>query len=214
MADYQGRPARYSWKEFLSEWSREIIASRQFAEFLTRRGGEHPDTYTPDVLASGWLGYPGATDEQIAAAEARLGISLPSDYREFLQVTNGWLWTNSFIERIWPVEEIQWLASSDPDIIADWSISWDWSQEEYGREDAEDGAVHEQKCLPATLRISDIEYAGTAMLLLNPEVIRSSGEWEAWFFAHWVPGAEVYPSFWELMQNMHSTFLLLEKQPG
>src|SRR4051812_4520962 len=128
MADYRGRPARNDWKEFLSEWSREIIASKQFAEFLTRRAGESAGSYTADVLASGWLGYPGATDEHIAAAEARLGIGLPPDYREFLQTSNGWRWTNSFIERIWPVEEIRWLRSSDPDIITDWSTGWDWSQ--------------------------------------------------------------------------------------
>jgi hypothetical protein len=26
------------------------------------------------------------------------------------------------------------------------------------------------------------------------------GEWEALYFAHWIPGAERYSSFWELMQ--------------
>jgi len=206
--------ARYGWKELLTQWSREILASKEFAAFLARRGGDYPGSYTADVLASGWLGYPGATDEQVAAAEARLGISLPPDYREFLQISNGWRWMNYFIERIWPVEEIQWLRSSDPDIIADWNKGWDWGREEYGSGDAEIDEIHEQKYLPSTLRISDIEYAGSAMLLLNPEVRSPSGEWEAWFFATWVPGANMYPSFWELMQDMHSTFLLLEERSG
>src|SRR5690242_19769381 len=108
---------RYEWNQFLTEWSREIIVSRQFAEWRAHPGHENKGDYTPDVLASGWLGYPGATEKQIAEAEARLGITLPPDYREFLEITNGWRWTDSFIERIWPVEEIQWLRASDPELV-------------------------------------------------------------------------------------------------
>src|SRR5689334_19923017 len=128
--------ARYEWKRFLLEWSREIIASKQFAEYRAHPGHENRGDYTPDVLASGWLGYPGATEEQIAAAESRLGTTLPPDFREFLEISDGWLWTDSFIERIWPVEEIQWLRITDPDIIADWNTGWDWGREVHGTGDA------------------------------------------------------------------------------
>ena len=31
-------------------------------------------------------------------------------------------------------------------------------------------------------------------------MIDSEGEWEAWFFANWVPGEEKYGSFSEMMQ--------------
>lgn len=27
------------------------------------------------------------------------------------------------------------------------------------------------------------------------------GEWEAWYLAHWLPGAVRYPSFWHLMND-------------
>src|SRR5689334_23303262 len=118
--------AQYEWREFLSQWSCEILASKQFAEFLTYRADEYSGSYAPEVLASDWLGYPGATEEQIVAAEARLGISLPPDYREFLQTSNGWRWANYFIPRIWPVEEIQWLRLSDPDLVAIWHMGSDW----------------------------------------------------------------------------------------
>ena len=33
--------------------------------------------------------YPGATNEQITAAQERIGYKLPLDYRDFLRVTNG-----------------------------------------------------------------------------------------------------------------------------
>lgn len=45
--------------------------------------------------------------------------------------------------------------------------------------------------------------ATLAILLLNPQVITSEGEWEAWFFSNWGPGADRYPSFWELMQEQY-----------
>jgi len=200
--------SQYPWRELLERWSREIVASPVFAQVLARLREEYPDSYTPDVLASGWLGYPGATDDEIAAAEERLGVTLPPDYREFLQVSNGWRWANSFIPRIWPVQEIEWLRLSDPDIIEGWDAGWDHSWENYGgRAEAQ---LYEQKYLASTLRVSDIEYGGTAMLLLNPRVVSAAGEWEGWFFAHWVPGADTYPSFWSLMNDMHDTFLRLD----
>ena len=44
------------------------------------------------------------------------------------------------------------------------------------------------------------ETIGTAMYLLNPQVTSADGEWEAFFFAHWVPGVRRFPSFGALMQ--------------
>lgn len=40
-----------------------------------------------------------------------------------------------------------------------------------------------------------------AIYLLNPEIIDENGEWEAWFFADWLPGADRYPSFRSLMES-------------
>ena len=65
------------WRSFLETWSRELIEA-----------GASPDLPT-EVVESGWLGFPGATDEQLSLAEARLGIGLPPSYREFLAVADG-----------------------------------------------------------------------------------------------------------------------------
>jgi hypothetical protein len=46
--------------------------------------------------------------------------------------------------------------------------------------------------------ISDV---ADGVLLLNPEVVSDDGEWEAWFFAAWLPGATRYRSFWDLMHG-------------
>ena len=57
--------------------------------------------------------------------------------------------------------------------------------------------------MKTALEISDTGDA--AILLLNPQVITTDGEWEAWFFSNWNPGARRYPSFWELMHRQYET---------
>src|SRR5512135_3570797 len=89
----------YSWNALLTQWSKELIASES---------SKHYDL-PPDVIASGWLGYPGATDEQSAAAETRLHTALPASYRDFLKITNGWRTTgNCCVDKFWSAEELDW----------------------------------------------------------------------------------------------------------
>jgi HEAT repeat protein len=188
--------SRYPWKDLLTRWSAEIIEACEFADELT-----------PEVDASGWLGYAGATEDEIAAAETRLGIAFPSSYREFLQLTNGWRMTTGFIQRLRPAGEVQWFSSEDQATIDAWlSVSGDdtVSDEEYlvyG-----DSAVQPMRAgyLQTALAISDY---GDGIYLLNPQTVTPEGEWEAWFFAHWVPGADRYRSFWDLMVAEHDHFL-------
>ncbi len=46
-------------------------------------------TFTPHQIKSDWLGNNPSTETQILELEARLGLSLPLDYRIFLSITNG-----------------------------------------------------------------------------------------------------------------------------
>jgi hypothetical protein len=46
----------------------------------------------------------------------------------------------------------------------------------------------------------------SAVCLLNPQAITRDGEWEAWFFANWLPGARRYRSFEELMRAEYNQF--------
>ncbi len=52
--------SQFPWEALLTQWSNDIIEA-----------GEYRSELPPDVVAVGWLGYPGATEEQIAAAEAQ-----------------------------------------------------------------------------------------------------------------------------------------------
>jgi hypothetical protein len=133
----------------------------------------------------------GASAEEIADAEQRLGTTLPPGYRTFLATTNGFGPVGHVIRRLRPVAEISWLRDEDPELIRIWA--------EATGDDA----------LAKTLVVSD--EADGARVLLNPAAVDEEDEWEAWFFAHWVPGAEQYGSFRELLEKTYSRFVDDEK---
>ena len=94
-------------------------------------------------------------------------------YRSFLSVSNGFLQPGVIVPRLLTANEVAWLRDVDQETIDVWTGSGD------------PGGF--ERHLPAALRVSARETVGTAMYLLNPEIITAEGEWEAWFFAHWVP---------------------------
>ncbi len=67
----------------------------------------------------------------------------------------------------------------------------------YGKD--QDAGTLRAEYLPGCLQVSEI--GDMAVLLLNPAVQTAEGEWEAWFFAGWLPGARRYRSFYELMEG-------------
>ena len=187
------------WRQFLEILSRELIEA-----------GAYPDL-PPGVVESGWLGFPGATDEQLHGLETRLGIGLPPSYREFLTVSNGWRQTGSSIWRMWSTEEIDWFRVRN----ADWIDAY---VNPYGGLDGlsltdEEYLVYGETQDPARFRVEYLESAleisdtgDSAIYLLNPKVVTADGEWEAWLFANWLPGAIRYRSFAELMEAEYHSF--------
>ena len=139
---------------------------------------EDTDDLPPEVIETRWLGFPGATEEQIVAAEARLGVMLPPSYREFLTVTNGWRQPDAFwvanAGSLWSIEQVEWYS----------------------------GSLYSGH-LQTVLEISD---NGDGIYLLNPELISDTGEWEAWFFASWNPGSDTYGSFSKMMQAKYQSW--------
>ena len=73
----------------------------------------------------------------------------------------------------------------------------------YGVE--QDPVLARWEYLEDALEISPV--GDSAIYLLNPRVIFEDGEWEAWFFANWLPGANRYRSFWEMMLTEHEKFV-------
>ncbi len=133
-------------------------------------------------------------------AENRLGRQLPPSY---------------CIPKLWSTHEIEWLPTRHRESIDAWLEGEHFGTESiiaaildseyfvYG--EAQDTVTMRSEYLPTALDISAVEIARTAMYLLNPQVI-VGGEWEAWLWAHWLPGAYRYRSFEELMLGAYQTF--------
>ena len=190
------------WRPFLETWSQELIEA-----------GAHPDL-PAEAVESGWLGFPGATEEQLARAETRLRITLPRSYRDFLKVSNGWQQTGTSIWRVWSTEEIDWFrvrnrewidAYVSPFTFAELNEEFVLTDEEYlVYGEAQDPVRYRANYLESALEIS--EAGDSAIYLLNPETVTADGEWEAWLFANWLPGAQRHRSFAELMQAEYESF--------
>jgi hypothetical protein len=186
----------YDWRPFLEKWSKAVLASEDVPYY----------NLPPSAINSEWLGYPGASEDEIAAVEKRLGRTLPPSYRSFLKASNGWMQTGHFIDDLWPVDQLEWHRNFDPQSIAIWSESDSWDDLPYERRGSYRIAeVRDFKSLASTLQISD--RGDAAILLLNPERVGADGEWEAWFMASWIPGAYRFPSFWEMAQFLYSGLL-------
>jgi hypothetical protein len=192
--------SKFDWETLLQDWSIALLESNDLEE-------EPPQ----DVIETQWMGYKGASEEQIAHAETRLGTKFPPSYREFLKVTNGWRQITSFINKLWSVEEIDWFKVRNQGWIDAWMTDLlpvpDKEYFVYG-EDQSELAVR-REYLQTALEISDM--GDSAIYLLNPQVVTPDGEWEAWFFANWLPGATRYRSFWEMMQTEYKKFLALKE---
>ena len=187
--------AVYDWNTLLQQWNEVLL---QKLDLTVYNAFVEPDI-TPAVVASGWLGFPGATEEQITATEQRLGVSLPPSYRTFLQTSNGFRLAGNIVPRLLSTDEIRWSRDGD----YDFSELADDSLDEWDDLDRDLYAYH----LPATLEVSARETIGTAIYLLNPMVITSDGEWEAFFYAAWAVGAVRFASFWDLMQKEYQDFV-------
>lgn len=191
--------AKFDWESLLREWSLALLTSNDLRE--------EPPT---EAIESEWLGYLPATEEQILTLEARLDIQLPPSYRAFLKVSNGWRQINQFIYKLWSTEEINWFKVRNQDWIDAWSTDHEPIDEKYliyGEE--QNVLVVPPQYLATALEISDV--GDSCIFLLNPQIVTPEGEWEAWFFANWLPGATRYRSFWEMMQDEYRNFLRLEE---
>jgi hypothetical protein len=108
----------YDWQAMLAPVSAHSLENADKSELDWLR---HVVPNGEAMLASKWLGYPGATESQIVAAETRLGKIFPPDYRQFLALSNGWL---NFREYPWgsisllPVEEVGCCPMRSEKVVA------------------------------------------------------------------------------------------------
>jgi hypothetical protein len=184
---------REEWQPFLKRWSGEWVA------------GHDPERDAPldeDVVRDAWLGFTAASADEVAAAETRLGRSLPPSLREFLLVTNGWRDAGNFIYRLAGTVTLDWLRDTG---------DFHWI-EAYGGY-AGDDEVDDGEILERSLRIS-LE-GDAAVLFLDPGDVNESGEWAAYWLSSWSGmGPERHSSFYDLMYHLYASFHALRKPEG
>ena len=156
------------------------------------------------VKASEWPGSPGASNDQLTQTEKRLAINLPPSYRSFLHASNGWTQASRSVQILLPIEQIQWFRKVHREWIQAYQFSepLDLPEAEYFDYANSDSVQFHPKHLQHTLCVSDI--GDDAVLLLNPMVIWPDGEWETWFFANWLPGAQRFRSFADWFKHEHA----------
>jgi SMI1 / KNR4 family (SUKH-1) len=176
----QGRSLVYghlSWKELLQKLSEAAIEI------------DDQSINDQNVRQSGWLGYQGATKEEIRQAEERLGATLPNNYKEFLTVTNGFGRVSVISGVLLPVAEIDYLKNVHDRFSFDLLLG-------YPQEDGEDEAYREK--LNNAILIS--QYHDEQEIWLIPEDPAKT-RWQTWFFAAWMPGETRYPGFRHYMED-------------
>ena len=185
----------YDWATFLAQWNTELLNDDEFTDSLPE-----------EIKSSGWLGCPGATTKQIEMLEMRLGVKLPPSYHAFLSTSNGWKMT-PFVRRIWSTEQVAWFHVRNQAWIDSYLAS---SAKSTSLPNAV-SVTYDHQQTSTTIYIDHVQYTlevsdkgDRAIYLLNPKVVADSGEWEAWFFADWLPSPKRYPSFWDLMEGEYA----------
>ena len=169
------------WRQLLDEVSRVILAQDQ----PENEDGNRPE-FSPEVHAAGYIGFEGATEEQIMKAETRLGVKFPPSYRAFLSVSNGWplMWGSIEPGQLWSTKDIRWARDQDPELLAIWGEYSDVISIEEHLQGRDDGFGNYGKQYVANL-LSISEHGDACELLLCPDVVDESGEWECWKASSW-----------------------------
>ena len=189
-----------NWQALLTRINNSILADKE-----TTRLMNNPET----------LFYPPASMEQVDEAEKRLGVKLPFSYKKFLLVSNGFKIISSTYYNILSVENIQWLKDFDSGLIdaylhpfptGKYPAVSDEDYFQYGEK--QNSTSIRPEYLKSCLAVSG--WGDASLLLLNPE-IKYNGEWEAWAFANWYPGAHRFKSFWDLVNEEFKSYLEIKK---
>ncbi len=149
-------------------------------------------------VAAADLGTP-CTEADIAAAEARLGMKLPSSYRDFLLELGGLREPHFEASRLLRPAELRWLRDADPELVAEWLQPTEQILTflDLPKGEPEEPEPWDMTHLRDALLISP---AGEpTLLLLNPRVVEGQ-EWQACTFNDWHPGGEVHASFGDMLQ--------------
>lgn len=199
----EGRRLAMQAAELLTQFYREDFAS------MKRR---RPDTLVDifswgDIIRNSSSGRPPATDEQIRAAEQRLGATLPPSYKEFLRLTNGWVlgdiyltWVDR-IDYLRNTEYQEWMVDMAGEFVPDDPVP----DERYFNYSASQDPLTDMRreYIPGALVICGEFSDVRGIVMLNPAVVDEHGEWEAWLSKGMYDGFRRYRNFAQLMESLY-----------
>ncbi|WP_435107932.1 SMI1/KNR4 family protein [Nocardiopsis synnemataformans] len=167
------------WRAYLAEYSADML------RVLTE--DELPGT-TAEQRAASWLGHDGASEEQVAELEERLGRRLPPGYRAFLQASDGWGPASTFVYGLRSTATVGWAADLEDECGVDEFL------------------VTREGGLVGPLLLVSVE--GDAQdWVLDAGDVSPDGEWAAYAWASWYPGlGERHRSFADLVAAERASF--------
>ncbi|MCP4052635.1 SMI1/KNR4 family protein [Mesoflavibacter sp. CH_XMU1422-2] len=137
--------------------------------------------FTQEQTENKWLGTKPASENEIQLTEKRLGIDFPTDFKQFMSITNGFSAPNDIEPTFEPINKIDFLKNIDSFII-----------EAYSLNGIENIGIQLEKSIIVG-GINQEQY----FLLIPPN--STNEKWKYWKFANWHPGEEEH-------ENLESYF--------
>lgn len=160
-----------TWKQLLSKIAKAAIRQKTV-------------DFAAAILVKNSLSKAPATKEAIDAAESRLRITLPSDYKKFLLTSNGLECFSSTGVTLASIDQVGFFVDIDSELVDAWTNSMEEVDPTFSEK------------LRSSIIIGG--HDEEQQLLLIP---LQKGEWECWHFSSWTPGEVCYPSFRFYMES-------------
>ena len=166
-----------------------------------------------EAINKKWLGYLPANEKQIALKEKLLGVTLPSSYKKFFRISNGFRFISFFLDNLLPIDKIDWTVNSlEKSTLSMFEYLEDEITEQCFYHEADkrlnELILTKNEHFIKSIRIADW-YDGMCVFL-NPAV-RYGDEWEILVYANWDPVTRHYRSFEEFLKWTHKENLEILK---
>ena len=181
----------------------------QYKKSLTKDEQARMGNYLiEEVLLNDGLLFPPADKSIIEKVEQRLQMTLPSSYKDFLEVSNGML---NVFGRLLPINEIDWLRVRDKETMETWWIEGDKPDSNipnseyldyealgvFGADEFTFRVEYLEKCLQIG---DDNQVMNASLWLLNPVIQTAPNDWEGWVWNPGDPSIRRYRNFKEMME--------------
>lgn len=145
---------------------------------------------TKNQIDTIWIGYEPVKQREIDLLEERLGIELPSDYKTFMLITNGFFAASSVEPSFCKLDKVDYLRNVDPELYEIWIST---------------GNVEIGNKLKTAIKVGGFDEE-QYFFLIPPG--KENSNWEYWLFAAWAPGEIIYKSLLQYFNNVLETTIM------